>query len=79
MLRMNVFHPARTQETVALGAGSAAVLPSSRPSVFFIADHNNGICFLVDTGAEVSVTHRRHKPRERNLVRHHCKLLITRR
>uniref|UniRef100_L7LZ63 RNA-directed DNA polymerase n=1 Tax=Rhipicephalus pulchellus TaxID=72859 RepID=L7LZ63_RHIPC len=43
------------QPRQALRATSATTLPPSRPSVFFITDRNNGVRFLVDTGAEVSV------------------------
>lgn len=43
------------RQTPALRAANAATLTASRPSVFFLADRNCGIRFLVDTGAEVSV------------------------
>ncbi|KAL3200414.1 hypothetical protein MRX96_013359 [Rhipicephalus microplus] len=40
------------QPRQALRATSATTLPPSRPSVFFITDRNNGVRFLVDTGAK---------------------------
>lgn len=39
----------------ALRATSASALQERRSSVFFLTDRNSDFCFLVDTGAEVSV------------------------